>query len=49
MGIVCFWPWHTMKFLDCAEYLERESLCLTYCNFLKYDKSVTKKLSPVIF
>ena len=42
MGIVFFWPWYTMRFLNYAEYKGRKSSCLTYCNFLKYDKSVIK-------
>ena len=46
MGIVCFWPRHTLSFLNYVEYAERggggESSCLTYCDFLKYNKSLTK-------
>ncbi len=43
MGIVCFWPWYMMRFLNYAEYIEgSESSCLTYCNFLKHDKTVAE-------
>ncbi len=43
MGIVCFWPWYTMRFPNYAEYIEGAApSCLTYRNFLEYDKNVIK-------